>query len=192
MLVFLVHLFGLCLIISVLMLAAVVAYYYFKTPKEPRSVEVLEAKLEHCYEHSLGKMDFLKRWLLLSELIRAQTKAMGSDDSLLGALALPGGRVAGPQVVKLLDARECYRRAREKAIASRGGNAWRDDPTVVHCVDSKHWFGWSPPNFRTLYLGQIEVDSADFWTNRLLSSSSRSTAKESGPNRLITRTLKSG
>ena len=53
-------------------------------------------------------------------------------------------------------------------------------------------FGGSPPNFRTLYLGQIEVDSADFWTNRLLSSSSRSTVKNSGPNRSITRTLKSG
>ena len=52
--------------------------------------------------------------------------------------------------------------------------------------------GGSPPNFRTLYLNQIEVDSADFWTNRLLSSSSRSTAKKSGPNRSITRTLKSG
>ena len=137
MLVFLVQLFGLCLIISVLMLAVVVAYFYFKTKnlRTPRSVEVLEAKLEHCYEHSLGKMDFLKRWLLLSELIRAQTKAMGPDDYLPGTLALPGGRVAGPQVVKLLDARECYRRAREKAIASRGGNAWRDDPTVVRCAE---------------------------------------------------------
>ena len=60
------------------------------------------------------------------------------------------------------------------------------------CVEINHWFGGSPPNFRTLYLGQIEVDSADFWTNRLLSSSSRSTAKESGPNSSITRTLKSG
>ena len=35
-----------------------------------------------------------------------------------------------------------------------------------------------PHNFRTLYLGQFEVDSADFWTDRLLSSSSRSTAEE--------------
>ena len=59
-------------------------------------------------------------------------------------------------------------------------------------VDCKHWFGGSPPNFRTLYLGQFQVDSADFWTNRLLSSRSRSTAKESGPNRSIMRTLKSG
>ena len=59
-------------------------------------------------------------------------------------------------------------------------------------VDSTHWFGGSPPNFRTLYLGQIEVDLAGFWTDRSLSSSSRSTAKESGPNRSITRTLKSG
>ena len=59
-------------------------------------------------------------------------------------------------------------------------------------VDCKHWFGGSPPNFRTLYLGQFQVDLADFWTNRLLSSRSRSTAKESGRNRSITRTLKSG
>ena len=59
-------------------------------------------------------------------------------------------------------------------------------------VETNHWFGGPPPNFRTLYLNQIEVDSADFWTDRLPSSSSRSTARESGPNRSITRTLKSG
>ena len=44
-------------------------------------------------------------------------------------------------------------------------------------MDSNHWFVGSPPNFRTLYLGRIEVDSADFWTNRLLSWSSRSAAE---------------
>jgi len=60
------------------------------------------------------------------------------------------------------------------------------------CVEINHCFGTSRPNFRILELGQIEVDSADFWTNRLLSSRSRSTAKEAGPNRSITRTLKSG
>ena len=43
-----------------------------------------------------------------------------------------------------------------------------------------------PPNFEILYLGQIEVDSADFWTNRSLSSSSRSRAEASDPNRSIT------
>ena len=63
---------------------------------------------------------------------------------------------------------------------------------VAFCVEINRWFGGSPPNFRTLYLNQIDVDSADFWTDRLLSSSFRSTAKESGPNRSITRTLKSG
>ena len=63
---------------------------------------------------------------------------------------------------------------------------------VRACVETNHWFGGSPPNFRTLYLNQIEVDSADFWTDRLLSSSSRITAKEPGPNCSITRTLKSG
>ena len=63
---------------------------------------------------------------------------------------------------------------------------------VAACVEINHWFGGSPPNFRTLYLNQIEVNSADFWTDRLLSSSSRNTAKESGPNRSITRKLRSG
>ena len=53
-------------------------------------------------------------------------------------------------------------------------------------------FGGSRPNFRTLELNQIEVDSADFWTNRLLSSSSRSTAEEIASKRSHTRTLKSG
>ena len=63
---------------------------------------------------------------------------------------------------------------------------------VGSCAEFNHWFGGSPPNFRSLYLNQIEVDSADFWTDQMLSSSSRSIAKESGPNCSITRTLKSG
>jgi len=50
-------------------------------------------------------------------------------------------------------------------------------------------FGGS--NFRTLYLSQIEVDSADFWTNRLLSLSSRSREAELASKRSRTRTLKS-
>ena len=62
---------------------------------------------------------------------------------------------------------------------------------VGYCVEINHWFGGSPPNFRTLYLGQIEVDSADFWTDRLLSSSSRSTAESLASKRSHTRTLKS-
>ena len=45
---------------------------------------------------------------------------------------------------------------------------------------------------RTLELGQIDVDSADFWTNHVHSSSSRSATKESGPSRSSSRTLKSG
>ena len=60
------------------------------------------------------------------------------------------------------------------------------------CVEINHWFGGSPPNFRTLYLDRIEVDSADFRTNRLLSSSSRSTAKMLVSKRSHPRTLKSG
>ena len=45
-------------------------------------------------------------------------------------------------------------------------------------VEFDRWFGRSRPNLRILELGHIDVDSADFWTNRLLSSSSRSTAEE--------------
>ena len=56
---------------------------------------------------------------------------------------------------------------------------------VAFCADSNHWSRGSPPNFRTLELGQIKVDSADLWANRWLSSSSRSTAKGSGPNRRV-------
>ena len=59
-------------------------------------------------------------------------------------------------------------------------------------VEINRRFGGSPPNFGTLELGRIEVDSADFWTNGWLSSSSRSTAEASGPTRSLVRTLKSG
>ena len=58
-------------------------------------------------------------------------------------------------------------------------------------VEIDRRFGWSRPNFRILSLGHIDVDSADFWTHRLLSSSSQSTAEESGAIRSITLTLKS-
>ena len=51
--------------------------------------------------------------------------------------------------------------------------------------------GNRPPNFEMLSLGHIEVDSADFETTRLLSSSSRSTVEEVGALRSMTRTLKS-
>ena len=61
---------------------------------------------------------------------------------------------------------------------------------VADCVEINHWFGGSSPNFRTLYLNQIEVDSADFWTDRLLSSSSRSEKLASKLSH--TRTSKSG
>ena len=47
---------------------------------------------------------------------------------------------------------------------------------VDACVQINRRFGTSRPNFEILSLGQIEVDSADVWTDRLLSSSSRSTA----------------
>ena len=63
---------------------------------------------------------------------------------------------------------------------------------VPDCVEFSHWFGWSRPNFRILELGHIEVDSADFWTDRSLSSSSRSAAEDIASKPSHTRTLKSG
>ena len=63
---------------------------------------------------------------------------------------------------------------------------------VAGRADIDRWFGGSPPNFGTLDLGHIEVDSADCLTNRWLPSSSRSTAEELPLNLSNTRTLKSG
>jgi hypothetical protein len=59
-------------------------------------------------------------------------------------------------------------------------------------VEINQWNALSSKNFKPLYLDQTEVDSADFWTNRLLSSSSRSTAEEIASKLSHTRTLKSG
>ena len=60
------------------------------------------------------------------------------------------------------------------------------------CVEINQWNGRVQQNFKPLYLGQIEVDSADCWTNRFLSSCSRSTAKELASKLSHTLTLKSG
>ena len=100
-------------------------------------------------------------------------------------LAPPAGRghvPAGPRAAG--DARFCSSSWTFKACCTSF--------SVATCVDSNHWFGGSPPNFRSLYLDHIEVDSADFWTNRSLSSSFRSTAEEYDAIRSMTRTLKSG
>jgi hypothetical protein len=45
-------------------------------------------------------------------------------------------------------------------------------------ADIDRRFGTSRPNFDILELGRVEVDSADFWTDRSLASSSRSTVRE--------------
>ena len=63
---------------------------------------------------------------------------------------------------------------------------------VADGVEINRWNGRVQQNFKPLYLGQIAVDSADFWTNRWPSSSSRSAAEASGTLRSMTRTLKSG
>ena len=74
----------------------------------------------------------------------------------------------------------------------RNRSQTRQYMTAVCCVEINHWFGGFSPNFRILYLGQIEVDSADSWTSRLLSSSSRSTAEELASKLSHMRTLKAG
>ena len=89
------------------------------------------------------------------------------------------------------EARVARGAARAREGARRGAGRAGDDPVAAR-VEINHWFGGSPPNFRSLYLDHIEVDSADFWTNRSLSSSFRSTAEEYDAIRSMTRTLKSG
>jgi hypothetical protein len=74
--------------------------------------------------------------------------------------------------------------------AGHGGSA--TIPSARPRVEINRWFRWSPRNFRTLELGHIDVDSSDFWTHRLLSSSSRSTAESLASKPSHTRTLKFG
>ena len=59
------------------------------------------------------------------------------------------------------------------------------------CAEVNRWFGRSRRNFSMLQLAHIEVDSADLWTNRSLSSSSRSPAEEAASTLSRTLTLKS-
>ena len=48
----------------------------------------------------------------------------------------------------------------------------------LSCVDIDRWNAPSGENVKPLSLGQFAVDSADFWTDRWISSSSRSTTEE--------------
>ena len=113
-------------------------------------------------------------------LLAAAPPPAGPPAGLLEA----GARDAGDARGDAADAAECA--ALRKRLAASEADAAR------LCVEINRRFGTSRPNFDILELGQIEVDSADFWTNRSLLSSSRSRAEEPGPNRSITRTLKSG
>jgi hypothetical protein len=60
------------------------------------------------------------------------------------------------------------------------------------CVEINRWSAPSSKNVKPLELGRIEVFSADFWTDRWLASSARSTDEERVSKRSTTRTLKSG
>ena len=118
------------------------------------------------------------------EAAAARAAAVAGDAAKLAAEARAARDVA------VDDATPAARAATEAATARAAADALKD--LVAGSVDSTHWFGGPPPNFRTLYLNQIDVDSADFWTNRLLLSSSPSTAEELASKRSHTRTLKSG
>ena len=89
-----------------------------------------------------------------------------------GGVAPPCGDVAGRAAVAV--------RGREVLRGERRRQQVRDDVrAALHaCVGNNRWFGTSRPNVDILELGQNEVDSADFWTDRFLSSSSRSRAEE--------------
>ena len=78
------------------------------------------------------------------------------------------------------------------AIARGLGRETGGAVEAARCVEINQWNALSSKNFKPLYLDQIEVDSADSWTNRLLSSSYRSTAEELASKLSHTRTLKSG
>ena len=78
------------------------------------------------------------------------------------------------------------------AIARGLGRETGGAVEAARCVGINQWNALSSKNFKPRYLDQIEVDSADSWTNRLLSSSYRSTAEELASKLSHTRTLKSG
>ena len=63
---------------------------------------------------------------------------------------------------------------------------------VADRVELNQWHGRVRQNVTPLDLGHIEVDAADVWTTRWLSSSARSTAEELASKRSHTRTWKSG
>ena len=115
---------------------------------------------------------------------RAPAKTRGPEADGDGAVALRDGLLA--EVVGDLAPGACAGALLESlAAASKLAErraldaAWRSTagPTTLQ-------------NSRAL--GHIEVVLADFWTNRLLSSSSRRTAEELASNRSMTRTLQSG
>ena len=59
-------------------------------------------------------------------------------------------------------------------------------------MDIDRWFGGSPPDFGTLELGRVDVDSADLRTNRWLASSARRTAEALASNPSHARPSKPG
>ena len=114
----------------------------------------------------------------------------------VGQQVAPRTRAPVDSVAELYEAAEMARPAFEVVLRRcAGAGVLKVAPLkgqVRARVEINRWFGTARPNFRTLELRHIDVDSADFWTNRSLSSSSRSTTKERASKRSHTRTLKSG
>ena len=95
--------------------------------------------------------------------------------------------------------RPLYERLKKRRRVAAPDAARRTVGAPVHAfgdvdlgVEIDRRFGTSRPNFRTLELGPIDVDSADVWTNRWLSSNARRTADASGALRSTTRASTSG
>ena len=108
----------------------------------------------------------------------------GDDGAALGGDGVDG-RGAG-----LLARAHGHHAARGRRLRHEQ-RALRDDPRGLACAECNRWFGWSRPNSRLLELGHVDVDSAEFWTNRWLSSSARSTAEEHSSTLSRTLTVKS-
>ena len=85
----------------------------------------------------------------------------------------------------------CRRAAGAPATAVAWGT-WAGAGMARRRVEINRWNALAGKNFKPLHLDHIAIDLADFWANRVLSSSSRSTAKELASKPSHTRPLKSG
>ena len=132
----------------------------------------------------------LHRWeqqaIGTDELEASVTSLLADDEGLLRDFArlfaprAPGGAARAAAAPADVDAAVAYLRDVEARIGDearygeflallRLWEAGRVEIDALVCVEINRWFGTSRPNFEMLSLGHIEVDSADFRTDRSLS-----------------------